>query len=73
VEFLDQGDVDCDGDEDISDVIYKINYLFKGGPAPIDKNRFLLESPFVDSLHKDLGIHEPGLFGDPQWRDLGKP
>ena len=28
------GDCDADGDIDVSDVIYTINYLFKGGFAP---------------------------------------
>jgi hypothetical protein len=29
------GDADNSGSIDISDVIYLINYLFKGGPAPV--------------------------------------
>lgn len=29
-----RGDANCDGKMDVSDVIYMINYLFKGGPAP---------------------------------------
>ncbi len=28
------GDANCDGEVTITDVIYTINYLFKGGPAP---------------------------------------
>ena len=28
------GDDDADGDLDVSDVIYEINFLFKGGPRP---------------------------------------
>jgi len=31
-----RGDVNKDGKENVTDVIYKINYLFKGGPKPID-------------------------------------
>jgi len=77
IEFVSQGNVDNAGLPqfhyvDVADVIYIIGYLFKNGPAPIDKNRFLLESPFVDPAHKDLGIHDPGLFGEPDWKDLGK-
>ena len=30
-----RGDVNCDGVIDIGDVVYLINYLFKGGPAPL--------------------------------------
>jgi hypothetical protein len=29
-----RGDVSCDGKFDVADVIYMINYLFKGGPKP---------------------------------------
>jgi hypothetical protein len=29
-----RGDVNCDGKLDVADVIYMINYLFKGGPKP---------------------------------------
>ncbi len=28
------GDANCDGDLSVTDVVYMINYLFKGGPAP---------------------------------------
>jgi len=28
------GDVNCDGEVTISDVVYTINYLFHGGPPP---------------------------------------
>jgi hypothetical protein len=28
------GDVNCDGEYTIADVVYGVNYLFKGGPAP---------------------------------------
>jgi hypothetical protein len=73
IEFTSQLDVNCDGETNVSDVIYTINYLFKGGLAPIDKNRFFLESPYVDQAHKDAYINRaPGLFGDPDWKDLGK-
>ena len=30
------GDANCDGVVDVGDVIYTINYLFKGGPPPCD-------------------------------------
>lgn len=30
------GDANCDGRADISDVVYSINYLFRGGPPPCD-------------------------------------
>jgi hypothetical protein len=71
-EFADQGDVNCDGIVDSLDVKYLKAFLCKGGggPAPIDKNRFLLNSPFVDPAHKALGTRNPGLFGDPDWKDL---
>jgi len=73
IEFTDQMDVNCDDKTDVSDVIYCINYLFKGGLAPVDKNRFFLESPFVDQAHKDAYEKRvPGLFGDADWKDLGK-
>lgn len=28
------GDANCDGEISITDIVYTINYLFKGGPAP---------------------------------------
>jgi hypothetical protein len=72
IEFIDQGDVNCDGNVDNADLVYLKAFLCKGGggPAPIDKNRFLLNSPFVDPAHKALGTRNPGLFGDPDWADL---
>mgnify|MGYP001636542771 CR=1 FL=1 len=72
IEFVDQGDVNGDDKTTVSDVVYIVNYLFKGGPAPIDKNRFFTVSPFVDARYKALGIRNPGLFGEPDWKDLGK-
>ena len=30
-----RGDVNCDGQRTVSDIVYLINYLFKGGPPPI--------------------------------------
>jgi len=72
-EFKSQGDVNCDDKTDISDVIYIVNRLFLGGPAPIDKNRFFLESPFVNPAHKAAyQPRVPGLFGDPDWKSLGQ-
>ncbi len=34
-----RGDVNCDGEIDVGDVVHLINYLYRGGPAPL---------PFVD-------------------------
>ena len=28
------GDCNCDGKVDVGDVVYLINYLFRGGPPP---------------------------------------
>jgi len=71
--FPDQGDVDSNNVVNVTDVIYTINYLFKGGLAPIDWLRFFYLSPYVNPTHKAaLRVRNPGLFGDPQWRDLGK-
>jgi hypothetical protein len=39
-----RGDVDQNGRENVADVIYKVNYLFKGGPKPIE---------FVDQMDVD--------------------
>ncbi|OGC79714.1 MAG: hypothetical protein A2W07_06325 [candidate division Zixibacteria bacterium RBG_16_43_9] len=72
IEFTDQGDVNCDNKTSVSDIVYLVNYLFKGGLAPIDKNRFLSNSPFVDPAHKALAVRNPGLFSEPDWKDLGK-
>jgi len=71
-EFVDQGDVNCDGKVTVSDIICLVNFLLKGGAAPIDKNRFLMKSPFVDPAHKALAERNPGLFGDLDWLDLGQ-
>jgi hypothetical protein len=71
-EFADQGDVNNDGSVNVADVVYLVAYTFKKGPAPIDKNRFLVNSPFVDSIHKTLAVRSPGLFGEPNWWNLGR-
>jgi hypothetical protein len=71
-EFPDQGDVNNDDSVSVSDIVYLISFLFKQGSAPIDKNRFLMSSPYVDSTHQALGIREPGLFGEPDWWYLGQ-
>ncbi|HVP37247.1 MAG TPA: dockerin type I repeat-containing protein [Terriglobales bacterium] len=71
-EFTDQGDVNDDGNVNVVDIMYLVNYIFKRGPAPIDKNRFLANSPFVDTPHKALAVRNPGLFGDSNWWNLGR-
>ncbi|OGC84809.1 MAG: hypothetical protein A2W07_02110 [candidate division Zixibacteria bacterium RBG_16_43_9] len=71
-EFTDQGDVNNDGSVNVADVVYLVAYTFKKGPAPIDKNRFLVNSPFVGAPHKSLAVRSPGLFGDPNWWNLGR-
>ncbi|MDH4222422.1 MAG: dockerin type I repeat-containing protein [candidate division Zixibacteria bacterium] len=71
-EFVDQGNVNNDDSVSVSDIVYLINNLFKFGPAPIDRNRFFIQSPYVDSTYKSLGIREPGLFGEPDWMNLGR-
>jgi hypothetical protein len=71
-EFIDQGDVNNDDNVSVSDIVYLISFLIKHGSAPIDKNRFLLNSPYVDSTYKALGAREPGLFGEPDWMYLGQ-
>jgi len=71
-EFESQADVNCDDVASVSDVVLMMGFLFKFGSAPIDRNRFLLNSPFVDPAHKALGTRNPGLFGDPDWKDLGE-
>jgi hypothetical protein len=70
-EFTDQGDINNDDLVDAADIVYLVNFLFKRGPAPIDKNRFLVNSPYVDSAHKALAVRSPGLFGEPDWWNLG--
>jgi hypothetical protein len=63
--FVDQGDVDCDGETKIEDIVYLTNYILRGNPnAPIDKNRFF------DEEHKDV-FYRTSLFTDLQWMNLG--
>ena len=71
-EFADQGDVNQDDNVNVADIVYLVDFMFKRGAAPIDKNRFLVNSPFVDSTHKTLAVRSPGLFGDPNWWNLGR-
>lgn len=71
-EFADQGDVNQDDNVNAGDIVYLVDFLFKRGAAPIDKNRFLANSPFVDTPHKSLAVRSPGLFGDPNWCNLGR-
>jgi len=33
---IESGNVNCDGELDLPDVIYLINYLFKSGPPPCE-------------------------------------
>jgi hypothetical protein len=63
--FVDQGDVDCDGETKIEDIVYLTNYILRGGTsAPIDKNRFF------DGAYQAL-FSRTSLFTDPDWADLG--
>jgi hypothetical protein len=68
--FIDQGDVDCDGEVTVADVVYLVNYLLRGtGPPPIDKDRFYNEnSPWPEY---QLMFSRTSLFADPQWQNLG--
>jgi len=63
--FVDQGDVNCDGECSIADVVYLASYLFKNGDPPIDKNRFLPD-PYNTLFDRQ------SLFADPQWQSLGQ-
>jgi hypothetical protein len=63
--FIDQGDVDCNGEANIADIVYLTNYILRGNPnAPIDKNRFF-------DTDYELLFSRPSLFADPQWQNLG--
>ncbi len=63
--FINQGDVNCDGEVKIDDVVFLVNYILKSKPdAPIDKNRFFDEE--YEQLFK-----RTSLFTDPQWQNLG--
>ncbi|MGB2698228.1 MAG: hypothetical protein WBD28_10280, partial [Candidatus Zixiibacteriota bacterium] len=63
--FIDQGDVNCDGETKIEDIVFLTAYLLRGNPnAPIDKNRFFDEE--YEQLFK-----RTSLFADDQWKDLG--
>ncbi len=71
-EFADQGDVNGDGNVDVGDIVRLLSYLFRRGSAPVDRNRFLMSSPYVDSTHQALGVRDPGLFAEPDWMFLGQ-
>ena len=65
--FIDQGDVDCDGETKVEDVVYLTRYILRSsGIPPIDKNRF------IDETYKIL-FSRPSLCDDPQWNSLGAP
>jgi hypothetical protein len=68
--FIDQGDVDCDGECKIEDIVYLVGYLLRGsGIPPIDKDRFYNEnSPWPEY---QLMFSRTSLFADPQWQNLG--
>jgi hypothetical protein len=36
--LMNVGDANCDGQVDIDDVVYLINFIFAGGPPPGDPN-----------------------------------
>jgi hypothetical protein len=57
--FVMQGDVDGDGDIDIDDRDSLYNYVFKGGTAPVDYDRFV-PAPYKNS--------RPGLTNDVNWK-----
>jgi hypothetical protein len=63
--FIDQGDVDCDGETTIQDVVYLNSYLLRGSSqVPFDKNRFF-------DTEYELLFMRTSLFEDPQWKNLG--
>ncbi|MGB2697241.1 MAG: hypothetical protein WBD28_05195 [Candidatus Zixiibacteriota bacterium] len=65
--FVDQGDVNCDGETSIADIVYMVGYILRGnGIPPIDKNRFF------DETYEFL-FSRPSLFSDSTWRYLGAP
>ncbi len=48
------GDVNCDGQIDISDAVFLINYIFAGGPEPnCGKPLILIDGIAVDTLYVD--------------------
>jgi hypothetical protein len=63
--FVDQGDVDCDGETSITDIVFLTGYILRGsGIPPIDKNRFF-------DTDYQLLFSRPSLFEDPDWGTLG--
>jgi hypothetical protein len=69
----DQGDVNSDNKTSVSDAIYLINYLFKTGVPPIDKNRLLPSrhiTPQGDTLNYQEMFKRSGLLDDPLWKEL---
>jgi hypothetical protein len=70
--FIDQGDVDCDGEVTATDLVYLVNFILRGqiDKPPTDKDRFFdtEASPWPEY---ELRFTRSSLFVDPQWGSLG--
>ncbi|MGB2698254.1 MAG: hypothetical protein WBD28_10410, partial [Candidatus Zixiibacteriota bacterium] len=63
--FIDQVDVNCDGETKIEDIVFLTGYILRGsGIPPTDKNRFF-------DTEYQLLFSRPSLFADDQWMNLG--